>query len=178
MHGKSPPRGRELIRPDTASGPTSVDSQTAAEAASEKHESRKPMLPSFLVSTVVHLALLLILCLVVTGGDTPLGAIEFLVEESQPMQVAELATFDLEPNLEPVIEEPLEIAEQDFKLDVDLSPMETPQPEEEPAEVVSAAAEPVSVQATTPVSTTLAQPMARAAMSIQKRVSEGFRARR
>ncbi|MEM7477218.1 MAG: hypothetical protein AAF483_19720 [Planctomycetota bacterium] len=169
MHGNTLSDSRESLRLEGTED--AYASAGIEKPSSPDFEYRRSFWPAVLASAAAHVMLLLVLCLIVTGGSSGLRTIEFSVAEQKPVVIDDMAMFDLSPTEIEEPEEEFELEEQDFKLPVDLTlPVE---PEPDPvAEVQNKTSENVSIQTTTPASTTLAQPLSRAAMSIQKRVSQ------
>ncbi|MEC8558065.1 MAG: hypothetical protein VXZ82_23915 [Planctomycetota bacterium] len=143
----------------------------AGDVAEAKTDSQRPVFPAILASTILHLLAALALCLIALGDNSPSEHIAMTVVKAKPTLVNELETFelaDVSPVQEP--EEEIEV-KPELQMTVEVSAPTLPKTETPPPET-SSQAEPAVSENTTPVSTTLAQPMSRAAMGIQKRVSE------
>lgn len=143
----------------------------ASDGAESQSDTQRPVFPAVLASIILHLLAALALCLIALGDSSPSGHIAMTVVKAKPTLVNELETFEL-AEVSPVQEPEQEIeVEPELKMVVEVTAPTLPKIETPPSET-TAQAEPAVSGNTTPVSTTLAQPMSRAAMGIQKRVSE------
>lgn len=169
MRSIAPPLPVESL-PKREETPTRCNTPSVNDA-DEKMSTQRPVFPAVLASTVLHLLIALVLCLIALGDSSPSQHIAMTVFEAEkPTLVNDLETFELADSPVEDPKEEIEVAPE-LQMAVEVTAPTLPKIETPPAET-AAQAEPAVSENTTPVSTTLAQPMSRAAMGIQKRVSE------
>lgn len=130
----------------------------------------RPFTASLLISTLFHISLVLLLSLVVLGTEQQ-GVVGLIMRNAADPSTIELPTFDLEPPMAPVqmpVSKP-----KPFELEVDVaSPPSTVAEEPDSVGANSAEEPPANPGSETATTSGVAAVLSRAAISIQKRVSD------
>lgn len=147
----------------------SDNEQHSDKKADVRDRSSQAVLPSILVSTVFHVAILLILSFIILGGGAKaLTTTEFVISDTSPLNIVEMLAFEPEPQLTVESEQ----IPQDSPPVLENISVSVPA-KLSVAEAVPMPVEPASLPTADKQTTVLASVSATAAaLSIQKRVSD------